>query len=125
MPAARPCRPWQCGRDPGGYFDPFRGAHYKDAQITETYSKPFLDAHEDSMRNSIPDLYLKGQGEYFDELRVNLTAADVGEKTPKEALDDTAAAWKRITRRMGKRSQKVQWDFLKSIYPEGVRDILA
>jgi multiple sugar transport system substrate-binding protein len=112
-------------RDPGGYFDPFRGAHYKDEQITETYSKPFLDAHEDSMRNSIPDLYLKGQGEYFDELRVNLAAADVGEKTPKEALDDTADAWKRITRRMGKRSQKVQWTFLKSIYPEGVREVLT
>jgi multiple sugar transport system substrate-binding protein len=112
-------------RDPGGYFDPFRGAHYRDDQIIQTYSEPFLVAHEDSMRNSIPDLYLKGQGEYFDELRVNLTAADVGEKTPQEALDDTAAAWKRITRRMGKRSQKVQWDFLKSIYPEGVRDILS
>ena len=112
-------------RDPGGYFDPFRGAHYKDSAIVETYSKPFLDAHEDSMRNSIPDLYLKGQGEYFDELRVNLTAADVGEKSPKEALDDTASAWNRITRRMGKRSQKVQWDFLKSIYPAGVRDILT
>jgi len=112
-------------RDPGGYFDPFRGAHYKDREIIDTYSKPFLDAHEDSMKNSIPDLYLKGQGEYFDALRVNLTAADVGKKTPKEALDDTASAWSRITRRMGKRSQKVQWDFLKSIYPAGVRRILT
>ena len=43
------------------------------------------------MRGSIPDLYLKGQGEYFDELRVNLGAADAGTKTAKEALDDTAA----------------------------------
>jgi multiple sugar transport system substrate-binding protein len=76
------------------------------------------------MRNSIPDLYLKGQGEYFDELRVNLAAADVGEKTPKEALDDTAQAWERITRRMGSRSQAVQWAFLKSSYPAGVRDRL-
>jgi multiple sugar transport system substrate-binding protein len=111
-------------RDPGGYFDPFRGAHYKDPEIEQTYTRTFLDAHEDSMRNSIPDLYLKGQGEYFDELRVNLAAADVGEKTSKEALDDTAQSWKRITRRMGKRSQKVQWDFLKSIYPAGARAVL-
>jgi multiple sugar transport system substrate-binding protein len=111
-------------RDPGGYFDPFRGAHYKDPQIIETYSEPFLVVHEDSMRNSIPDLYLKGQGEYFDELRVNLAAADVGEKTPKQAMDDTAASWERITRRMGKRSQDVQWQFLKSSYPAGVRDRL-
>jgi multiple sugar transport system substrate-binding protein len=112
-------------RDPAGYFDPFRGAHYQDAEIIKTYSKEFLTAHEDSMRNSIPDLYLKGQGEYFDELRVNLQAADVGEKTARQALDDTAAAWDRITRRMGKRSQAVQWSFLKSIYPAGIRDRLS
>jgi multiple sugar transport system substrate-binding protein len=111
-------------RDPGGYFDPFRADQYSDPQIIEVYTKAFLVAHEDSMRNAIPDLYLKGQGEYFDELRVNIAAADVGDKTPKEALDDTAAAWDRITRRMGKRSQGVQWAFLKSIYPEGVRNRL-
>ena len=111
-------------RDPGGYFDPFRTEHYRDPKIIETYTEPFLVVHEDSMRHAIPDLYLKGQGEYFDELRVNLAAADVGEKTPKEALDDTARAWQRINRRMGRRSQKVQWGFLKSSYPAGVRDVL-
>ena len=123
--AASPVMSTVAVRDPGGYFDPFRGAHYKDKEIINTYTEAFLTAHEDSMRNSIPDLYLKGQGEYFDELRVNLTAADVGEKSPKEALDDTARSWERITRRMGKRSQRVQWSFLKSIYPEGVRDKLT
>lgn len=74
--------------------------------------------------NSIPDLYLKGQGEYFDELRVNIAAADAGSKTAKQALDDTAAAWERITRRMGARSQGVQWAFLKSSYPETIRNRL-
>jgi multiple sugar transport system substrate-binding protein len=112
-------------RDPGGYFDPFRGAHYKDPEIVKTYTEDFLKVHEASMRGSIPDLYLKGQGEYFDVLRVNLQAADVGEKKPKDAMDETASAWERITRRMGKRSQLVQWKFLKSIYPETVRDRLA
>lgn len=77
-----------------------------------------------AMESSIPDLYLKGQGEYFDKLRVNLGAADVGTKTAQEALDDTAEAWDRITRRMGARSQAVQWAFLKSIYPESIRDRL-
>ena len=108
-------------RDPGGYFDPFRGAHYEDAEIASTYSPEFLAVHKQSMRGSIPDLYLKGQGEYFDELRVNLGAADAGTKTAKKALDDTARSWERITRRMGKRSQKVQWSFLKSIYPADIR----
>ena len=50
------------------------------------------------MRGSIPDLYLKGQGEYFDVLRVNVQAADIGQKTAKQALDDTARDWDRIAR---------------------------
>lgn len=108
-------------RDPDGYFDPTREAHYEDPQIRDTYTPEFLEVHKASMANSIPDLYLKGQGEYFDELRVNLTAADAGTKTAKQALDDTAAAWERITRRMGARSQAVQWAFLKDNYPEAVR----
>lgn len=111
-------------RDPGGYFDPFRGAHYEDPEIIKTYTPEFLAVHKASMEGSIPDLYLKGQGEYFDELRVNLGAADAGSKTPKEALDDTARSWQRITRRMGRRSQGVQWAFLKSIYPASIRDRL-
>lgn len=111
-------------RDPGGYFDPFRGSHYEDPQIQQTYTKEFLEVHRTSMEGSIPDFYLKGQGEYFDELRVNIAAADAGTKTPKAALDDCAASWERITRRMGARSQEVQWRFLKSLYPAGIKDRL-
>jgi multiple sugar transport system substrate-binding protein len=111
-------------RDPAGYFDPFRGAHYEDPEIQAAYTTDFLVVHKDSMANSIPDLYLKGQGEYFDELRVNLGAADAGTKTAQQALDDTAESWERITRRMGARSQAVQWAFLKSSYPENIRDRL-
>lgn len=107
-------------RDPAGYFDPFRAAHYDDPDINEVYSTEFLTAHRESMSDSIPDLYLKGQGEYFDELRVNIAAADAGSKTPKDALDDTAASWERINRRMGHRSQVVQWQFLKSLYPASI-----
>ena len=104
-------------REAGGYFDPFRGRHYEDKPIREAYSPEFLAAHEDSMRNSIPDLYRKCQVEYFDELRLNIKAADAGTKTPKQAIDDTVAAWNDITERMGKRSQLVQWLYLKSTYP--------
>jgi multiple sugar transport system substrate-binding protein len=111
-------------RDPNGYFDPTRAAHYDDPDIQKTYTPEFLVAHKASMIDSIPDFYLKGQGEYFDELRVNIAAADAGSKTAKAALDDTAAAWERITRRMGARSQEVQWRFLKSSYPAGIRDRL-
>ncbi|MFO1058971.1 MAG: extracellular solute-binding protein [Dongiaceae bacterium] len=112
-------------RDPGGYFDPIRASHYQDPEIIKTYTKEFLVAHEASLRDSFPDLYLKGQGEYFDTLRVNVQAADVGKMTPKEALDETARTWERITRRLGARSQKVQWAFLKTLYPADIRSELA
>jgi multiple sugar transport system substrate-binding protein len=112
-------------RDPGGYFDPFRTEHYKDPDIIKIYSREFLDVHEASMRGAIPDLYLKGQGEYFDALRVNIQAADVGQKAPKEALDEVARQWDRISRRIGRKGQTVQWLFLKGEYPDGVRARLA
>ena len=52
-------------------------------------------------------------------------AADVGKMKPKEALDETARTWDRITRRMNARSQKVQWAFLKTLYPADVRAALT
>jgi multiple sugar transport system substrate-binding protein len=73
------------------------------------------------MRGCIPDLYLKGQGEYFDVLRVNVQAADTGQKTAKQALDDTARDWDRISRRIGRKGQTVQWRFLKGLYPPAAR----
>ena len=42
-----------------------------------------------------------------------------------EALDETARTWERITRRMNARSQKVQWAFLKTLYPADVRSALT
>jgi multiple sugar transport system substrate-binding protein len=112
-------------RDPDGYFDPFRLEHYTDPEIISLYTPKFLAIHEASMKDSIPDLYMKGQGEYFDALRVNIQAADVGEKTPKAALDQTAREWQRISRRIGRKEQTVQWLFLKSLYPEGIRAQLS
>jgi multiple sugar transport system substrate-binding protein len=112
-------------RDRGGYFDPFRECHYSDPVIRQTYGDGFLKVHHESMRLNFPDLYLKGQGEYWDVLDQNLQAADVGQKRPKEALDDTAKGWDRITQRMNKESQIVQWKFLKSEYPAEMRAVLA
>jgi len=112
-------------RDPDGYFDPIREVHYKDEWVVKAYSQEFLTAHEASMKDSMPDLYLRGQGEYFDALRVNIQAADVGKMTPKEAMDKTARTWEGITRRMGSRSQVVQWTFLKSLYPQNLQAVLS
>jgi multiple sugar transport system substrate-binding protein len=112
-------------RDIDGYFDPYRAEHYKDPQMIEAYTKEFLEVQEASLKGAIPDLYLKGQGEYFDSLRTNIQAADTGQKKPKEALDAVAEDWNRISRRLGRKNQQAQWLFLKSLYPSSVRDILV
>lgn len=87
--------------------------HFDDPQIIKTYSKEFLQAH----RSSIPDMYLEGQGEYFDTLRENVLQADRGTLGAQQALQKTAKQWRRTTRRMGRNSQIEQWAFLRSQYP--------
>ena len=111
-------------RPADGFFDPFRAEHYDDAEIVNTYTTAFLETHKASMRASIPDLYLSGQGEYFDALRENLIAADIGEVTPAEAMDRTAKQWSQTTRRLGRANQIAQWEMLRSRYPAAVSAVL-
>ncbi len=105
----------------GGFFDPFRDEHYTAPRVVDSYSQDFLTAHRESMAHSIPDLYLKGQGEYFDALREGLMMAKRGEATVAEALRRTARQWRQTTRRMGRRGQIEQWNYLRSRYPERLR----
>lgn len=122
--AASPTMSTRAVRQADGFFDPFRRSHYADPTVVEIYSRSFLDAHQQGMSDAMPDLYLKGQVEYFDELTLAIQAADRGEKTPRQALADAAGNWNRITERMGSRSQQVQWQYLKSTYPEHLRRVL-
>ena len=111
-------------REPDGYLEPSRGTHHDDTTIRGTCSEELLNAHEASMRDAIPDLHRKGQVEYFDELTLNIRAADAGKKTPKQALRDTARASDTPTERMGPRSQRVRRAFLKSSCPTIARRAL-
>ena len=112
-------------REQGGFFDPFRTNHYDDPEIRKTYTPEFLDAHRESMRNSIPDLYLSGQSQYFDALRTYLTEANDGRISAQTALDTTAKVWRRIHRKIGVKRQREQWQFLKASYPEPARSLLT
>jgi len=111
-------------REASGFFDPFLSIHYDDPQIQQTYSKEFLSAQRKCLEEAIPDLWIAGQGEYFDVLREQLVGAYQQRFSPKQALDTTAAAWSIITRRLGPERQKEQWKFLLSRYPKALRAIL-
>jgi len=111
-------------REPEGYFDPFRQRHYEDTDIEKVYGRSFLNAHKDSMRNSIPDFYLSGQSNYLDTMRQQILAAMAGSVTSQQALDACAQQWTHITRRLGTRQQRERWSQLQDSYPEKIRALL-
>ncbi len=110
---------------PDGYFDPFRDEHYQDEKIIAAFSKEFLDTHQFSMQNSIPDLYLTGQGDYWDALKNNLDLANRGKMSVKLALDTTVKLWNQISIRHGVQNQLEQWNYLRALYPENIRNKLV
>ena len=112
-------------RYPDGYFDPFRIEHYRDSDIQNAYTKSFLDTHLISMKNSIPDLYLPGQGEYLDALKENIDFANRGIVTPERAMNTVAKTWKQINHRLGISNQLEQWRYLKSQYPLNLKNRLS
>ena len=51
-------------------------------------------------------LRIRGTPEYWSALDKSLSAAMGGGKTAQQALDDTAAAWEKITDRLGRDKQR-------------------
>jgi multiple sugar transport system substrate-binding protein len=118
--ASSPTQSTRSVSDPRGYFDPHRPEHYQDDGIIDAYSEPFLRAHDVSMRNAIPDLYLNGHGEYFGALNDAIIDAQEGRKDAAKALSETAKRWTLITHRLGKAKQQERWRALRSKYPKKI-----
>lgn len=95
----------------GGYSDPYRVNHMKQPtqRLIDTYSPEYLETLYDNMVNTVPDFCLPGGFEYQDALDKQVHACMTGSKKPKEALDDAAKAFERITRRIGKDKVKQSW----------------
>ncbi len=95
----------------GGYSDPYRLNHMlaPTQRLIDTYSPEYLDTLYNNMVNTVPDFVLPGGFEYQDALDKEVHACMIGDKTPKEALDDAARGFERITRRIGKDKVKTSW----------------
>lgn len=106
-----------------GFFDPFREEHYKNKNIEKTYSSSFLDAHEETLKNSIPDFYIQGRGRYIDALQEAILSAYKGYVKPSEALKFAARKWNKITDEIGRDSQIEQWHFLMKQYPKSFQPV--
>lgn len=108
-------------RQVDGFFDPSRAAHYQDPGVIEAYSKPFLKVHRQALTEAIPDLYLKGQSEYFTALAEGLDAALHGQRSAQDALKRVAVKWELITSRSGRAGQIARWAHLRAKYPASLQ----
>lgn len=108
-----------------GYFDPYRECHYKDQKIINTYSNKFLKTHEYCLKNSIPDLYLSGQGKYLGSLKQAIHNVAEGNLDSELALKTLSKKWDQITELENKRKQLEQWKFLKFSYPKKLHSIFG
>lgn len=108
-------------RQSEGFFDPHRSQHYQDPLIQSTYSEKFLSAHKASMKNCIPDFYINGRSKYFSSFKKYIWLAVNREQTPEKAMKNISLNWRRLNNRIGNESQKEQWLFLKSQYPQNLR----
>jgi multiple sugar transport system substrate-binding protein len=71
-----------------------------DANDVKTYLKAYHDNF--NAPTILTYLRIEGAPEYWDIMDKNLSAAMAGQKTAKQALDDTAVAWEAITDRLGR-----------------------
>ena len=107
----------------GGYFDPWRNNHFLNPspEFLASYPGDFLATSYEAVVNVVPEITLRGGSEYHDALDRNLQAAYNSQKTPAEAMADTAKEQDRITRRLGKDTQVEAWRALAAMYPSALQ----
>jgi len=93
------------------YFPPVgtgNVAEWKALGWDEADAVEYLKGYYAVLSAPVQQEYLRipGAAEYWHELDVNVSAVLGGQKQPKAALDDTAAAWEKITDRYRRDKQK-------------------
>ena len=94
----------------GGFADPYRWNHLRDARIREIYTPEALETFAAEWAVTLPaGTGLRGDGDYLAALDRNLTAAARGDIGAQEAMKRTSAEWETITERLGRADQIRQW----------------
>jgi multiple sugar transport system substrate-binding protein len=96
---------WYTG-NPAGYMDPNHTSSLSDPLVRASY-KPYAC---DKLKQIIPHtapciLAIRGAREYTQALDQNLQKAITKQISPEKAMSDTAAAWEKITNRIGRAKQ--------------------
>lgn len=100
------------------FHDPWHVDHFKPNSLPEkTYTQAGMQAIQQNLTITTPGVYLTGLLEFETELKRNMSEAYAGDKTAKQVVQDTQAAWAKAARRIGKRRLKGEMETYKSLMP--------
>lgn len=92
---------WMAG-NPGGYFDPFQQANFKEPLVASTYHPYSMETIPATIARSVPSINFAGQTALDNALDEEIQAAITGQKTAREAMDAAQSKWERIIRRQNR-----------------------
>ncbi len=93
----------------GGGMDYFRKSHFTSSVTKALAPQAYLDTYNEVINLNFPELRIPGGFEYYDTLDIAVQRALAGELSPKEALDEAAENWEKITKRLGREEQKKKY----------------
>lgn len=91
-------------------LDPYRYSHFEHPEEYEMFptikdAEIYLKGIQSNMVIGFPELVMPGTEQYEDVLGRRITEALTGAKSPKQALDEAAREWNKITDRFGRERQ--------------------
>ena len=92
-------------------MDPWRNSHFTAEKFRSAFpgAGEYLDAIKESFPYTHPDPQIPGSDEYRRRIHEAVTKALQKSVSPKEALDQAAEEWDKITKRRGLSKQKEFW----------------
>jgi multiple sugar transport system substrate-binding protein len=106
--------------DPKTIMDPWRNSHFTSEKFRSAFpgAAEYLDAIKESFQYTVPDPMIPGSNEYRRRVSEKVTQALQKSLSPKEALDQAAEEWDKITRRRGLKRQQEFWKLQMSAMQE-------
>jgi multiple sugar transport system substrate-binding protein len=92
-------------------MDPWRNSHFTSEQFRSAFpgADEYLDAIKESFAYTVPGVMIPGGDEYQRRVAAAVSQALQKAITPKEALDQAAEDWEKITKRRGLKKQQELW----------------
>jgi hypothetical protein len=96
---------------PKTIMDPWRVSHLRSEKFRKAFpdADKYLDAIEATFPLLVPDPVIPAADEYQRKLSFEITEALAKRKSAKDALDNAAKEWDKLTERRGLEKQKAAW----------------